>query len=77
MRRITERFVSEILLHHPAAVRAPVMLKDGCKECEMKKRNLFAELKEGFDSLADERAGKASLPVKEFAAVDEWMRVRS
>lgn len=43
----------------------------------MKKRNLFAELKEGFDSLADERAGKASLPVKEFAAVDEWMRVRS
>ncbi len=27
----------------------------------MKKRNLFAELSEGFDALADERAGKRTL----------------
>lgn len=27
----------------------------------MKKRNLFAEIAEGFDALADERAGKQTL----------------
>lgn len=27
----------------------------------MTKRNLFAELEEGFDALADERAGKVTL----------------
>jgi putative transcriptional regulator len=44
----------------------------------MKKRNLFAELSEGFDALAAERAGKITLrqhvveaqPVPELSAVD-------
>lgn len=31
----------------------------------MKKRNLFAELAEGFDALADERAGKLTLRTHE------------
>ena len=44
----------------------------------MKKRNLFAELSEGFEALADDRAGKITLrqhvveaqPVPELSAAD-------
>lgn len=50
----------------------------------MTKRNLFAELKEGFDALADERAGKVTLrkhsveyrPALEMTAA-EVVRVRT
>ncbi len=34
----------------------------------MKKRNLFAELSEGFDALAEERAGKRTLRTHEIEA---------
>lgn len=34
----------------------------------MKKRNLFAEIAEGFDALADERAGKRTLRTHEVEA---------
>lgn len=34
----------------------------------MKKRNLFAEIAEGFDALADERAGKRTLRTHEIEA---------
>lgn len=50
----------------------------------MKKRNLYAELKEGFDELADERVGKVTLrestveyqPALEMTAADV-VRVRT
>jgi putative transcriptional regulator len=35
----------------------------------MKKRNLFAEIAEGFDALADERAGKRTLRTHEADAM--------
>jgi len=35
----------------------------------MKKRNLFAELAEGFDALAEERAGKRTLRTHEVQAM--------
>ncbi|WP_229496092.1 hypothetical protein [Massilia polaris] len=42
----------------------------------MTKRNLFAELEEGFDALADERAGKVTLrssTVEYRPALDDWL----
>lgn len=47
----------------------------------MTKRNLYAELEEGLDALADERAGKITLPThavdhpptRDRAKLDEWL----
>jgi len=39
-----------------------------------KKRDLFDELVEGFDALADQRAGKRTLHTHVVKAIPEWMQ---